>query len=136
MPFIQQHSPGAPDSVDVIDRSARLLGLLGNFTYYNDSTVALGINGTFTGTGRNMGTVAALGKFRAAAITDQAGTLKVQGSPDGVTWRTIATAATAAVDGAQVATLSVDASAIRMRVVYVNGGIAQTFLQLTSQAGS
>jgi hypothetical protein len=136
VPFLIQLNPGAPGWVDVVDRATRQLGLLENFLYNNDSTTPLGISATFTGTGRNMATVAALAKFRAAAISDQSGTLKIQGSPDGITWRTLATAATAAVDGNQVALLSIDAYAVRLRVIYVNGAIAQTFFQLTSQAGS
>ncbi len=102
--------------------------------FYNDSTTALAISATFTGTSRDVavaaGTVHRYSAFNAVAFADQAGTLRIEMSNDNTTWRR-ATPDTA-VAANSPGTLSVPVCTRRYRVVYVNGGVAQTVFMLNS----
>ena len=102
--------------------------------FWNDSTTALAASATFTGTNRDVGVAAATvhrySAFNAVAFADQAGTLRIEMSNDNTTWRR-ATADTAVAANTPV-TLSVPVMTRHYRVVYVNGGVAQTVFMLNS----
>jgi hypothetical protein len=125
--------------IGIIVPSARLLA-----TPYTDSTTALGANANFTGTSRDTQISSSspydhLAFINAHAVSDQAGTLMIQESPDGSTWVTVRSQATAAVtnpDGStvQVAIIQQHAVTLRyVRVAYRNDGTAQTSFRLSSR---
>jgi hypothetical protein len=125
--------------IGIVVPSARLLA-----TPYTDSTTALGANANFTGTSRDTQISSSspydhLAFINAHAVSDQAGTLMIQESPDGSTWVTVRSQATAAVtnpDGStvQVAIIQQHAVTLRyVRVAYRNGGTAQTSFRLSSR---
>lgn len=102
--------------------------------YWGETGAALGISATFTGASRDAGSAQGdpcpFTSFNAFVSTDQAGTLRIEASIDGATWRrATADAAVAANVGLF---LSVPVTARFHRVVMVNGGVAQTFLLVTS----
>lgn len=94
-----------------------------------DSSTALGAGATFTGTTRDNGLQAYLKEFVANVITDQAGTLKIQKSTDNTNWFD---AAVVAVTAGTPVTLQTVVTTRYSRVVYVNGGVAQGSMNLTS----
>lgn len=98
-------------------------------TYYDETQTALAAGATYTGSTRDMGgasnsRTAGLAKFNAFVFSDQAGTMRIDVSRDGTTWRR------ATVDTAVAANtptfLSVPVTARYHRVVHVNGATAQT----------
>lgn len=98
-------------------------------TAYTDSATNLALNATFTGTARDAGATIGYNLFVASVYADQAGTLKIQKSTDNVTWRD---AQSIAVGAGECKELIVRVTARYHRVVYVNGGVAQTAFLLTS----
>lgn len=97
--------------------------------YYDETQTNLAAGGTYTGSSRDMGSTAGnrtvgITKFNALALADQAGTIRIEFSRDGTTWRR-GTADTAV--AANTPTLiSLPILARYHRVVYVNGATAQT----------
>ena len=96
---------------------------------YTDSSTNLGVSATFTGTYRDGGSSPGYNKFIAHVFADQAGTLRIEKSTDGTTWRL---AASVAVGVGETKELEVKTTTRYYRVVYVNGGVAQTTFLLTS----
>ncbi|MEM2971506.1 MAG: hypothetical protein QW270_03690 [Candidatus Bathyarchaeia archaeon] len=131
--------PAGTNRIGIIVPSARLLA-----TPYTDSTTALGANASFTGTSRDTQISSSspydhYAFINAHAVSDQAGTLMIQESPDGSTWVTVRNQATQAVtnpDGSTVQVASIQQHAITLRyvrVAYRNGGTAQTSFRLSSR---
>lgn len=96
---------------------------------YTDSVANLAAAAVFTGTSRDGGTAPAYNMFVASVIADQAGTLKIQKSTDGTTWRDALIQAVA-VNVPQE--LTVKCTARYYRVLYTNGATIQTLFSLTS----
>lgn len=103
--------------------------------YYDDTATNLAAGATFTGTTRDLGTAAGtrtsgVAKFQALAIADQAGTMRLEFSRDGTTWRrgTVDTAVAANTP----ALVSIPVLARYFRVIYVNGATAQGSFMLQS----
>lgn len=114
----------------LLHNAVPIIGSTRNFiVFYTDSTTPLSAGATFNGTARNLLNPGQSGTFRACATADQAGTLNIQQSRDGSTWRTIATTAVAA---NTTATLEAPVFMQQLRVQYVNGAIAQGSFELTS----
>jgi hypothetical protein len=96
---------------------------------FTHSTTALGISGVFTGVTLNTGSQNSYLMHKALVYTDQAGTLQMQQSRDGVTWRTTQTVAVPAA----TATVIADPLICQYcRVLYTNGATAQTVMELDS----
>ena len=106
----------------------------GNFDFdktlnFIHSTTALGISATFTGVSMNLGQSHSILTHRAIVFADQAGTLYLEQSRDGSTWRTTKTQAVTA----STPFIVEDLVAMQyLRVRYVNGGVAQTAFELLS----
>lgn len=102
--------------------------------FYNDTTTALGVSATYTGTARDVavaaGTQHRYSMFNAAAWSDQAGTLRLECSNDNVTWRPITTDTAVAANTPVI--LSVPILTRYYRPVFVNGGVAQTAFMLNT----
>lgn len=98
-------------------------------TVYIDSSTNLAASGVFTGTARDGGSTPAFNKFVANVWADQAGVLQIQKSTDNVTWRTSHTVNVAANQPVELLAL---VTTRYNRVVYTNGGVAQTQFLLTS----
>lgn len=114
----------------IVHNAIPIIGATRNYiVFYTDSTSPLGANGTFSGTSRNLLNPGMSGSFRACATADQPGTLNIQQSRDGSTWRTIATTA---VTAGVTATLEAKVFMQQLRVQYVNGATAQGSFELTS----
>ena len=96
---------------------------------YTDSSTNLASAATFTGTSRDGGATPAYNMFVASAVSDQAGTLKIQKSTDNTTWRD---AATVAVTAGVPQELTVKCTARYHRAYYLNGATLQTQFLLTS----
>lgn len=109
-----------------------VIGGISEFLLYNDSSTALGASATFTGSARDTGS--ALGgsrtKVNAYAFADVAGTLRIEQSTDGTTWRR--TTADTAVAAGSYALISCPIVMRYWRVVYVNGAAAQAAFTITS----
>ncbi len=90
---------------------------------YADTTTNLGASATFTGTSRDGGATALYQKFVATATAGVAGTFRIEGSADNVTWYKKAETTIAA---NEAKTIEVPAVVRYFRVVYVNGVDAQT----------
>jgi hypothetical protein len=101
--------------------------------YTNETTTPLGASATFSSPARVVGEVGRLAwvYWTAYVIADQAGTLNLQGSLDGTTWRTLATVALAANVGQ---TLTTRCTFPQMRAQVVNGATPQALLVLNTQA--
>jgi hypothetical protein len=97
---------------------------------FADSVTNLAISATFTGTSRDGGATQAFARFVAKAMSDVAGTFRIEQSADNTNWRR-ATPDTA-VAANSVIELSVFATARYHRVVYVNGAGAQTIFIINS----
>lgn len=103
--------------------------------YYDETVTNLAASATFTGTSRDMGSsagnrAAGIAKFSALVLADQAGTVRLEFSRDGTTWRrgTVDTAV-----AANTPTLvSIPVLARYFRVIYVNGATAQGSFMLQS----
>jgi len=94
--------------------------------FFTDTTTALGASASYTGSTRD---AQYFTQFRVKAYADQAGTLYVQQSRDGSTWRTTHSQAVGAGETQQIVAELVDRYC---RVHYVNGGTAQGAFELTS----
>lgn len=102
--------------------------------FWNESTTPVGISATVTGTARDT-RVAADAKhnyaaFNVFAFADQAGTVRIEVSNDGVTWRKAS--ADQAVTAGQGLFLSVPVCTRYHRAVYVNGAVAQGAFMLNT----
>jgi hypothetical protein len=113
--------------------------------WYDDSSVALAANATFTGTSRDATVTATATAFanastyskevRLSAESDQAGTLWLEVSRDNTNWRRVKSVATAAVTGgAQYAEIVHRPSWRYWRAGFTNGATLQTRLSLGSIA--
>lgn len=102
--------------------------------WYSESTTAQAANATVTGSAREIGAATAVNHrytaYNAFAVSDQAGTLRIEGSIDGTTWRRM-TLDTAVAANTPVI-LSIPVMTRYHRVVYVNGTTAQGSFMLTS----
>lgn len=101
---------------------------------YNDTTTALASSATFTGTARDIGgavgTARPYGFFNAFALSNVAGTLRIECSNDNATWRRMTTDQAVAADTPVI--LTVPALTRHHRAVYVNGATGQTTFILNS----
>lgn len=93
------------------------------------STNPLGSSATFTGVALNLGGNHSFNRHRALVYADQAGTLYLEQSRDGSTWRTTAQAAVSAGQTVELEDLII---AQYVRVRYVNGATAQGAFELQS----
>ena len=98
-------------------------------TAYTDSVANLAGAAVFTGTSRDGGVTPAYNMFVASAVSDQAGTLKIQKSTDNTNWRD---AATIAVTANTPVEITAKCTARYYRVLYTNGATLQTLFSLTS----
>jgi hypothetical protein len=125
--------------------TARVGFVAGSGIWYDDTGTALGANATFTGTSRDATVTATATAFanaatyaqevRVAAEADQSGTLWLEVSRDGTTWRRAKSVATAAVTGgAQYAEIVHRPSWRYWRTGFTNGATAQTRLTVGSIA--
>lgn len=99
-----------------------------------ESSTALGISGTFTGPTRDTaadydGGDGAYDTIRVQAFADQSGTLNIQQSRDGTTWRTTKTVAAVASTAVTLEDVIVRRF---VRVNYVNGATGQGTFELDS----
>ncbi|HID56453.1 TPA: hypothetical protein EYP37_07975 [Candidatus Poribacteria bacterium] len=94
--------------------------------FFTDSTTSLAAGASFTGSTRDAQYYT---QFRAKAYADQAGTLYIQQSRDGSTWRTTHSIAVGAGETQQIVADLVDRYC---RVHYVNGATDQAAFELTS----
>ena len=100
-------------------------------TQYTDSTTALAASATFTGTTRDITTTPRRNRVTARAFADQAGTLFIEQSRDGTTFRNPATHSVAVAVG-ETRQLTVDIVTRYWRVRYVNGATLQGAFELLS----
>lgn len=98
-------------------------------TVYTDSSTNLAGSATFTGTSRDAGATPGYNLFVANAFADVAGTLRIEKSTDNTTWRK---AGEVAVGAGEAKELVARVTTRYARVVFVNGGSAQTQFLLTS----
>jgi hypothetical protein len=110
------------------------LGGSSRIARYAESSTALGISGTFNGPTRDTsadydGGDGAYDTFRVQAFADQTGTLNIQQSRDGTTWRTTKTVAVVA---STAVTLEDTLVRRYVRVNYVNGATGQGTFELDS----
>ncbi|WP_035445676.1 hypothetical protein, partial [Bacillus sp. UNC41MFS5] len=94
---------------------------------FTDSTTAQGISATFTGVTLDFGGNHEYNTHKATVFADQAGTLSLEQSRDGSTWRTMASVAVVA---NTQAILSSDVHFRYARVKFVNGATANTVFDL------
>lgn len=114
------------------------------YVWWTDSTTALAANATFTGATRDIttstsGTTAAnMGQeLRVSAISDVAGTLYLEVSIDGTTWRRVKSIALTQATGTGMAFYGeiIHRPGQRYaRVVFINGATAQTYVSLNTMA--
>jgi hypothetical protein len=102
---------------------------LNRVTNFIHSTAALGISASFTGTTLDLGGNHEIKNHLALVYADQAGTLYLEQSRDGSTWRITNSVA---VSAGTVNTLSTSVHARYQRVRYVNGATAQGSFELLS----
>ena len=100
-------------------------------TQFTDITTALAAGATFTGTTRDITTTPRRNRVTARAFADQAGTLFVEQSRDGTTWRNPATHSVAVAAG-ETRQLTVDIVTRYWRVRYLNGATLQGAFELLS----
>lgn len=93
------------------------------------SSTALAANASFTGVTLNTGTQNSYLNHKAVVYADQAGTIQLQQSLNGVTWRITKSQA---VSAGTVSTIIDDLVYQYCRVVYVNGATAQANFELVS----
>lgn len=102
--------------------------------FFNDSTTNLSASATFTGVTRDVGAPAESQcrymAFNAFAVSDQAGTIRIECSNDGSTWRRATVDTTVAINTPVY--LSVPVVTRFYRVVYVNGATLQGQFMLNS----
>ncbi|MGB9866709.1 MAG: hypothetical protein ACPLPR_02220 [Bacillota bacterium] len=97
--------------------------------WYADTTTPLGANASFTGTTRDTGSTGQYNKFRVSVYADQPGTLYIDVSRDGSTWRQ---AASIAVGAGEYKELEIKVFRRYVRARYVNGSTAQSAFELCS----
>ncbi len=97
---------------------------------YTDSATNLGISATFTGTSRDGGATPTYNYFIVNAFADQSGTVRVEKSTDNTNWRRASKDIAVSANAPEEITVKVTAR--YHRVVYINGGVAQTVFSLTS----
>ncbi|MBT9177413.1 MAG: hypothetical protein DDT20_01746 [Firmicutes bacterium] len=102
------------------------------WTRFTDSTILLGAGAIFVGAIR--AARAHHGRIIVRAFASHAGTLEIQQSRDGVTWR-VAVGHSVTVAAGETRQLSADVVADNWRVRYVNGATAQTEFELISAVG-
>lgn len=131
-PLLFEMAAGAV--VDVSDRAARVLGRVGTVTTFaTEATALLAAAAAFVGTSRD---ASGFSRFRVRAFSAQAGTLEVEQSSNGTTWRREA-GHTVAVAAGETRALDVPVLAQFVRARYVNGATAQTAFELnTALVGS
>lgn len=95
--------------------------------HYQESVTALGSSATYAGITLDLGMQPQFDLQRGFVFADQAGTLNLQQSRDGTTWRTVATQAVAANESWVV---EAPVSMRYCRLQYVNGGSAQGTFEL------
>lgn len=103
--------------------------------FVNESVAALGVGAVYTGVARDSGIsagqLADYAYFSAFAISDQAGTMRIEVSLDGATnWRRCTLDTVVALNTPVF--LKVQLMARYFRVVYTNGGTIQGFFMLNS----
>ena len=99
----------------------------GKILNFLETTTALGASATYTGNTLNLGSNPYYSKVRFLVFADQAGTLYLDQSRDGSTWRTTNAQAVSANTSY---TLEYNISAQYIRVRYVNGATAQGSFEL------
>lgn len=100
-----------------------------SITRYHETATALAGAATFNGATRDSLTAPAFDAyFQAYALSDVAGTMRLETSPDGTAWHR--TTADTAVGANTAVILKALAPARYNRVVYVNGAGAQATFQL------
>ena len=126
--------------------STNRLGFFGaGGIWWDDTSTALAANATFTGTARDLTVTATATAWANAATyaqelvtsaeTDQAGTLWLEVSRDGTTWRRVKSVATVAVPGGgQYAEIVHRPSWRHARTGFTNGATAQTRLTIGTVA--
>lgn len=97
-----------------------------SITRFTDSIALLGGAGVFTGTSR---ATTGVSRFRAKAVSDQAGTLLIDQSVDGITWDNTISQPVPAATPTEIESITNDGFT---RVRYVNGGVAQGSFRLSS----
>lgn len=97
--------------------------------WYTDSTTPLAASASYTGTARDGSSTGSYNKFRARSFADQDGTLYIDQSRDGTTWRTTDSVL---VGAGETKFLEAKVVARYVRVRYVNGATAQTNFELIS----
>lgn len=97
---------------------------------FSDTVTNLALNATFTGTSRDNGSTPVNRVFSTVAFADQAGTLRHEMSLDGTTWRR--SSPDVAVTATSPGRLETPVVVRYNRVVYVNGGVATTAIQINS----
>ena len=93
-------------------------------TLNTESATVLAASATYTGASRDGGSTAVNQRFVARAYASHAGTLRVDHSTDGTTWRRATADIAVAADG--VATADVICTTRYHRVVFINGATLQT----------
>ena len=105
------------------------LGTINN-VLYNDSTANLAASASYTGTTRDANSTNTYSRFIVRSFADQTGTLSIQDSTDGTTWRTVKSLDTTI---NTMAELAIEVVARYHRVLYTNGSTAATtVLRITS----
>lgn len=99
-------------------------------TLFADTSTNLALNATFTSTSRDGGSTPVNTVYTTIAYADQAGTLRHEMSLDGTTWRR--SSPDVAVTATSPGRLETPVVARYNRVVYVNGGVATTAIQINS----
>jgi hypothetical protein len=94
-----------------------------------DSTTTLGSGASFTSVTLNLGVNHNFIRHRVGIYSDQAGTLQLQQSRDGVNWRTVASVSTTA---GQFTALEAPIQMQYVRYVHTNGATAQSTFEATS----
>ena len=101
-----------------------------NPVLFADTSTNLALNATFTSTSRDGASTPVNRVFATVAFADQAGTLRHEMSLDGTTWRR--SSPDVAVTATSPGRLETPVVARYNRVVYVNGGVATTAIQINS----
>jgi hypothetical protein len=122
-------------TLQVNPNSQLIVSNQGNNQVNQETSTNLGISATFTGGSRALAGVFVVSqwrKFIASAFTDVTGTLQIQAA-NSTTWRVVASVAVAA---STYAELTVDIVYQNYRVVYINGAVATTILEVNSSQTS
>lgn len=121
------------------DSLIELVGVAGPVTnsdniWYQESVAAQAASATVTGTARDTGAASGsnhrYAAFNAYAFADVAGSMRIEVSNDGVTWRRASADAAVAANTAVI--MSVPVVARYFRAVYINGATLQTAFMLNT----